>query len=131
MSFLLDTNVCSAYIKGNQPVFSRFVQYGGRLSISVITAGELTTWIHRKSLSPAIMVSVQTFLDEMPCLDVTRDVGTRYGELRAMQLDIGVETSTADLLIACTALVHDLTVVTHNVRDFSDIPNLRVVDWLA
>jgi predicted nucleic acid-binding protein len=35
-----------------------------------------------------------------------------------------------DLLIAATAIVHDLTLVTRNVTDFQGIPNLRLVDWL-
>lgn len=35
-----------------------------------------------------------------------------------------------DLLIATTALTYDLTLVTHNVADFQNIPGLRVVDWL-
>lgn len=35
-----------------------------------------------------------------------------------------------DLLIAATALAHDLTLVTHNTHDFAHVPGLRVVDWL-
>jgi predicted nucleic acid-binding protein len=34
-------------------------------------------------------------------------------------------------MIAATALVHDLTLVTHNTQDFADIPGLHVVDWLS
>jgi tRNA(fMet)-specific endonuclease VapC len=33
-------------------------------------------------------------------------------------------------MIASVALVHDLTLVTHNVSDFKNIPDLHVVDWL-
>jgi toxin FitB len=33
-----------------------------------------------------------------------------------------------DALLAATALIHDLTVVTRNRRDFSGIPGLRIVD---
>jgi tRNA(fMet)-specific endonuclease VapC len=36
-----------------------------------------------------------------------------------------------DVLIASVALLYDLTVVTHNTRDFERIPGLRVADWLA
>jgi predicted nucleic acid-binding protein len=35
-----------------------------------------------------------------------------------------------DLLIASTALVHGLTLVTHNVADFANVPSLTVVAWL-
>ena len=37
----------------------------------------------------------------------------------------------SDLLIAATALVHGLTLVTHNTRHFQNVPNLEVEEWLA
>jgi len=36
-----------------------------------------------------------------------------------------------DLLNAATALVHDLTLVTHNLQDYVNVPGLRVEDWLV
>jgi predicted nucleic acid-binding protein len=36
-----------------------------------------------------------------------------------------------DLLIASAALVHDLTLATHNVRDYQNVLGLRIEDWLA
>jgi tRNA(fMet)-specific endonuclease VapC len=33
-------------------------------------------------------------------------------------------------MIGATALVHDMTLVTHNRRDFQRIPGLRIDDWL-
>ena len=36
-----------------------------------------------------------------------------------------------DLMIAATALVHNLTVVTHNVQDYADVPGLSIADWLV
>lgn len=44
MSFLVDTDICSAYLKGDNRVYGRFVQYGGRLHVSAVTAGQLFTW---------------------------------------------------------------------------------------
>ena len=34
-----------------------------------------------------------------------------------------------DLLIACTALAHGATLVTRNVKDFQNIPNLKIENW--
>ncbi len=47
MSFLLDTDMCSAYLKGNRSVQNRFLQYGGQLHVSMITVGELFSLISR------------------------------------------------------------------------------------
>jgi predicted nucleic acid-binding protein len=41
MSFLLDTDICSAYLRQDRNVEGRFLQYGGQLYVSVITVGEL------------------------------------------------------------------------------------------
>jgi len=37
----------------------------------------------------------------------------------------------ADAIIAATALVHDLSLVTRNKEDFKDVPGLRVVNPFA
>ena len=37
--------------------------------------------------------------------------------------------SEFDLLIAATALVNGLNMVTHNVADFQNIPGLLIEDW--
>ncbi len=36
-----------------------------------------------------------------------------------------------DLFNAAVALVHDLTVVTHNIADYRDVPGLSIVDWIV
>jgi len=56
---------------------------------------------------------------------------TRFGQVEATLLSRGTVVAAPDLLIAATALQHDFTVVTHNVRHFTPGPGLRVQDWLA
>ena len=128
MSFLLDTDICSAYLKGINQVHSRFIQHGGRLHVSTITAAELFTWVLRAKASPKRLQGLLDLLDDMTVLDV--DVAHKFGEVRAQQLDQGLFTPEMDLLIAATALVCNLTVVTHNVQDFANVPGLSVEDWL-
>ena len=52
MSFLVDTDNCSAYLKGHPLVIRRFLQYTGGLSISTVTLGELFTWTLRRTAPP-------------------------------------------------------------------------------
>jgi tRNA(fMet)-specific endonuclease VapC len=131
MRFLLDTNIISAYLKGDQRVFNRFIQHTGGLSTSTICAGELYSWVRRKKTRAAHRVALDEVLGALPLLPVDHDVARKYGEVRAALLDQGRPTPEIDLLIGCTALVHDLTVVTHNVVDFAQISALRVEDWLT
>ncbi len=130
MRHLVDTNICSAYLKGVSRVFSKFVQHGGGLAVSTITVGELYVWALRSRAPEARLTSLRDFLQEVVVLDVTTDVAVRFGELRAALLDSGRPVPQLDLFIAATALVHDLILVTHNVKDFAPIPSLTVVDWL-
>lgn len=131
MSFLLDTDTCSAYLRGNGNVYGRFLQYTGRLHVSTITVGELSAWMIRIKLPAKLQMSFADMLSEVKILDVTRDVAEKYGEVRAHQLDTGTRSPQADLWIACTSLVHDLTLVTHNTADFIDVPHLRLDDWMT
>jgi tRNA(fMet)-specific endonuclease VapC len=131
MSFLLDTDICSAHLKHGGKISSRFLQYTGRLHISTITLGELHAWAMRAAAPPKRLQGLREMLDDVEVLEVTAEVAEKYGEMQAALLDAGVPAPGMDLMIAATAIVHDLTLVTHNTRDFADLPALRVVDWLV
>ncbi len=130
MSFLVDTDICSAHLRQNGLVTNRFLQYTGRLHISAVTVGELFTWALRANAPPQRLQALLDLLNDVIVLGVTEQVGRKFGELRAALFDVGRPVPEMDLLIAATALVHDLTLVTHNVRDFVNVPGLTVEDWL-
>jgi tRNA(fMet)-specific endonuclease VapC len=130
--FLLDTDTCSAYIKGNPLVFNRFIPYGGGLAMSTVTLGELLTWALRAQAPPSRVQGVQDLLKLVVVLDVTSAVARRFGEIRAALLDAGTPRPELDLLNGATALVQQLTLVTHNVQDYAGIPGLTMIqDWLV
>ena len=131
MSFLLDTDTCSAHLRQKSPVTSRFLQYSGQLNVSVITVGELYTWALRAKAPPQRMQSLLEMLNDVTILDVTGVVAAEFGRMRAELMDAGRPAPDMDLLIAATAVAHDLTVVTHNTADFVGIPGVRIVDWPA
>src|SRR5712691_299207 len=53
MSFLLDTDICSAYLKNDQRVVGKVMLHFGGLHVSVITVGELLTWARRAKAPPS------------------------------------------------------------------------------
>jgi tRNA(fMet)-specific endonuclease VapC len=131
MSYLLDTDICSAHLKQQGAVTNRFLQYAGRLHISVVSIGELLTWALRANAPQKRRQGVEDLLKDLVVVDTTIDVARKFGELRAALLDSGRPTPEMDLLIAASALVHGLTLVTHNVKDFAQIPGLSIEDWLV
>jgi len=112
MSFLLDTDICSASMKGYPAVGNRFVQYGGRLHMSTVTLGELLAWALRAKASPKRLQSLRGLLKEVQPLPVDESVAGKFGDVRSWQLDRGLFSPDLDLPNASVALVHNLTMVT-------------------
>jgi tRNA(fMet)-specific endonuclease VapC len=131
MSFLVDTDICSAHLKGVGAVTGRFLQYTGRLHVSVVSAGELYTWALRGGAALRRLAGLQEFLADVIVLDADAAIAERFGRLRASLLDKGHRAPPMDLWIAATAIEHGLTLVTHNTVDFEAIPNLALADWLT
>jgi tRNA(fMet)-specific endonuclease VapC len=131
MSFLLDTNICSAHIRKPTGLAHRFLQYSGRFHIPTIVLGELYAWGYRRS-NPSFLINIidEEFLEDFIILPFDLACAFEFGKIKGAFIQKGISIETADMTIAATALVHDLTLVTHNTADFRNIPNLRLEDWL-
>jgi tRNA(fMet)-specific endonuclease VapC len=132
MSFLLDTDTCSAHLKRPSGLMHRFVQHSGGVAISTVVLGELYTWAYqRKNPAPVIQRIEDDLLPDVSVLDFDADCSKRFGMVRGELLQNGISVSRLDLMIGTVALVHNLTLVTHNTADYRNIPGLRLDDWLA
>lgn len=100
------------------------MQHAGRLHVSILTVGELLTWALRRDAPPRRISGIEDFLSEVNTLPICRKVAEKFAELRAGQLESGQLTPSIDLWIAATAITHELTLVTHNIRDYNSIPGL-------
>ncbi|NQU19740.1 MAG: type II toxin-antitoxin system VapC family toxin [Candidatus Nealsonbacteria bacterium] len=131
MSFLLDTNICSEYLRRPPRLFHRFVQHSGRLYLSAIGLSELYTWAYKQDDPSRIASAIADLLHAIRVLPFDEKCAEVLGRIRGNQLRQGISYGSIDLLIAATALTHDLTLVTHNVKDFEHVPDLRIEDWMA
>jgi toxin FitB len=121
VSFLLDTSVISEIRRGRDPHVQAWT--GGvedvDLYLSVLTLGEIRKGIER--LLDRDNAQAQVFADwlgELPkrrdrILEIDARIAGEWGRLNAV-----APRNTVDSLIAATARVHDLTVVTRNTTDF-------------
>lgn len=131
MNFLIDTNICSACIKGDRVVWNRFLQHAGSMALSVITVGELWTWARRAKTQPNARHAIAELIELLDVVEVDIPVALLFGDLRARLFDAGTPMPDSDALIAATALTHNLTLVTHNTADFLTVSELRLEDWLT
>ena len=82
MSFLLDTDICSAHLKYGGKISSRFLQYAGSLHISTIALGELYAWAVRAAAPVKRLQGLREMLDDVTVLEVTQEVAERFGACR-------------------------------------------------
>jgi tRNA(fMet)-specific endonuclease VapC len=131
MRFLLDTDICSAHMRRPAELAHRFFQFAGQLAISTINLAELFAGAHKHSQSTRLVALIADLMREVQIIDFDAACAERFGQVRGLLLQQGISVPTTDLMIASTALVHDLTLVTHNMADFRLVPGLRVEDWLV
>jgi tRNA(fMet)-specific endonuclease VapC len=130
IKFLLDTDVCSAHMRRPASLAHRFIQFTGQLAVPTIVLAELYAGAYKHPQASRLLRLIADLVEETLLLDFDAACAEQFGRTRGGLLQQGISVPTIDLMIASAAIVHDLTLVTHNSADFRNIPNLRMVDWL-
>ena len=125
-SLLLDTNVLSQVLRTDGDGIVRdFIERCDvdLLRVSVVSIGEVQKGLsmlpggrRRRDLEAWFVTLREEFSSRV--VPIGMQTAILWGDLSARMRSIGQNIAVADLLIAATALEHDLTVVTRNVRDF-------------
>jgi len=138
--FLLDTNIPSELIRTRpEPRLENWVyaQDEQALYLSVVSIGELRRGFVLLSAIKRRPALEQWFENDLVprfrgrILPVTYAIADRWGRLDGECQLRGAPLNTADGLIAATALEHDLTVVTRNVKDFAGLGVTLFNPWNA
>ncbi|HEX5104083.1 MAG TPA: type II toxin-antitoxin system VapC family toxin [Pirellulaceae bacterium] len=131
MSFLLDTDTCSAHFRRPGGLAHRFFQHSGSLFVSAVNLAELYTGAYHVANPQPLLDKVAELLRDVTVLPFDANCAHSFGQVRGGLLQRGIAVPTADLMIGATALTHNLTLVTHNTKDYQHIPGLRLEDWLT
>ncbi len=119
---LLDSNIIIYATRLDQDHLRHFIS-GSLSAVSIISYVEVLGY-HR--LSDEERQALRDFFSGVDILPLTTDVAEEAIRLRQQR-----RMTLGDALIAATALVNDLTLITHNLDDFRWIPNLRLHDPIA
>jgi tRNA(fMet)-specific endonuclease VapC len=129
MRYLLDSNVVITLVNYPTSELARRVRHErlDDIGVSFIVAHEIY-YGSFKSRRATLNVAV---FDAMgfPMLDFDGDDARRAGVVRAELAARGTPIGPYDVLIAGQALSRNLILVTHNTREFSRVPGLRIEDW--
>ena len=127
MSFLLDTNVVSEWVKPRpDPHVVAWLDEvdEDRVFLSVVTLGELRQGIERLAAGRRRERLDEWLREELPqrfesrVLPIDAAVAGAWGTIVAYRERSGRPISTMDAFMAATAEVHRLTLVTRNASDF-------------
>ena len=139
---ILDTNHLSALQQAG-PQAARLtkrlavVGLSQDLAVTIVTVEEVTQgWINKIHQAPTNALAVPTY-------DRLQRFLTSLNDWRILPFDAAAATQTdvlrqsgvrwvglKDLRIAAIALTHDALLLSANLRDFRQVPGLRVEDWL-
>jgi predicted nucleic acid-binding protein len=134
VKYLLDTDAISEPARRRpSPAFMAHLRrHASDIAISSITVGEIVFGANRVPGGARYLTYLhEAVLPEVTVLGIDAVVATRYGEIRAALERAGTPLPDLDLLIAATALAHNLTLVTGNHRHFNRVPDLGIADWFG
>ncbi len=130
MSYLIDTDILIYSLKNDPHVTQKFKEnLNIPKSISVITYGELVYGARKSQHVEKNLPAVYRVAELFPVLDINKSIMDIFGEIKCNLERNGKIIPDMDILIAATALTHNLTLVTNNTRHFQKIPALKIENW--
>jgi tRNA(fMet)-specific endonuclease VapC len=128
MRFLLDTNAVIALLNDATSKAAKRArrERPSDIAISAVVAHELFYGAFKSAHAENVGV-VDALQFEVIALD--KEDARQAGRLRAALALEGTPIGPYDVLIAGQALAREMTLVTHNRKEFGRVPGLRVEDW--
>lgn len=96
------------------------------LSISSITLGEVYEGVFHRPDAAKRLSELQDVIEEYAILGLTDPIMQVFARTRSMPRRSGRLIPDMDLLTGSMAIVHELTLMTRNLRHFQRIPELRL-----
>ena len=125
--YLLDTPIVTAYLRGRPGAVSLIAPWMSQrqAATSIIVYGECTEYLRGFPQPQQWQTSLRALLRQLRTYDLTYAILERYADVRrAMRTPYGPGLiGDMDTLIAATAFVYDLTVVTLD-SDYTRVPGL-------
>ncbi|WP_061286396.1 type II toxin-antitoxin system VapC family toxin [Leptospira interrogans] len=120
LKFLLDTNAVIDHFAKRLPQPGTVFLHSITPAISVISKIELLGWFQ---IPKDQIESLENFVALSHVFPLEEAVIQETILLRQT-----FKIKTPDAIIAATAIVHGLTLISRNTQDFKDIPNLNLID---
>ena len=129
--YLLDSNVCIHLLNGGNPQIERNFRSHSPAEISLcsIVKAELLYGARHSRRVSTNLQRLNIFFAPLESMPFDDRCAEEYGLIRAALVEQGRIIGPNDLIIAAIARANDATLITHNTKEFSRIPSLRLEDW--
>lgn len=130
MNYLIDTDILIYSLKGRTEVVENFsLKKNEPKSMSVISYGELYHGAKKSKHVEKNLANVRRLAELFPVIEITAAIMESFGEIKALLENSGNIIDDMDLMIAATALTHNLILVTNNEKHFNKIDGLEIENW--
>jgi len=131
MKYVLDTNICIYWLKGNENIENKILSAGiDNISISFINLSELYYGAYKSQRIDENITMIQQLSDHVNIIQSDEAISAEFGKLKAGLENTGLIIDDADIFIAACANVHGMTLVTNNAKHFRRIKGLKLVNWI-
>ena len=133
MKYALDTNTCIRIINGRSPEARAKLLTVPNSDIVVCSVVRAELWYGAaKRQTPERTLEKQMlFLRPFQTLPFDDAAARTYARIRSELERAGTPIGPLDMLIAAITLTHNLTLITHNTREFQRVQGLQIEDWQA
>ncbi|MEA5571306.1 type II toxin-antitoxin system VapC family toxin [Calothrix sp. UHCC 0171] len=128
--YLLDTNICIALLNNNSKAIAKFNLFFAQCYISTIIVSELYKGVYCSQQVEKNLETLAQFTQLITVEPFDIDAAVEFGKIQSELRKIGKPTGEIDALIGAVARYRNDILVTNNIKDFENIPNLRLENWL-
>ena len=130
MRYLLDTDTLVYWLKGDSDIEAKALAAGlDQLALSIMTKAELYFGAYNSVQINQNLAAIAKLTQTLTVLSFDDLAADRFGALKAELKQSGNLILDADIMIAATALTHNLILVTNNQKHFGRIEGLMIANW--
>lgn len=127
--YLLDTNICIYFIKGQFELDKKIKEVGERnCFISEISVAELKYGVENSKKPEELRTIVEAFIPKFFVVPIYNSLDT-YAKGKAKLRRQGLMIDDFDILIGATAVTNEMIIVTKNVDHLSRLDNIIIENW--
>jgi tRNA(fMet)-specific endonuclease VapC len=129
--YLLDTNICICFLKGQFELDSKIEMRGiENCYLSEITVAELKFGAENSHKREENLEVVSSFIAQFTILPIINSLDI-YAKEKARLRKKGIVIDEFDLLIGATAIINNMVLVTNNEKHFKQLHKIQVENWTS